>query len=363
MTKLMPACLALLLAGAVPLQDPPARPKAAPPVDRVDIALRRGLQFLMSQQDKEGAVQSKWLWGNRTAITALSLMAFAAAGHQASDETPEGQVMRKALDFVLRPEHQDSEGYFGGQDGSRMYGHGIVTLMLGEFLGMGADGIQDRLIRDRCIAAVRLILRSQSVSKDSEHEGGWRYTPDSYDSDLSATIWQVMALRSAHNGGLEVPKGAIDRAVTYIKGCYYSPRGADGKPTDLKSAFAYGINGRQPVYSTAAAGLLALPMCGNYEGLEVSGTAAWLRDQTLDTDGKWFYYGTYYYAQGMYQRGGEDALRARKQVEGALLPIQQSDGSWSATEHRESEAGTVYCTALSVLALAVRNHFLPIYQR
>jgi hypothetical protein len=335
--------------------------QAAPgPADR---AIERGLKFLLSQQDKDGAIQSRWQWGNRTAITALSLMAFGAVGHQASDDTAEGRAIRKGLDFVLRPEHQDAEGYFGNADGSRMYGHGIITLMLGEFLGMGVDEVQDRLIRERCRMAVRLILRSQSVEKDGEHRGGWRYQPDSYDSDLSATIWQVMALRSAHNGGIEVPKGAIDKAVEYIKGCYYSPRGADGKPTDLKSAFAYGVNGRAPVYSTAAAGLLALPMCGRYEGVEVSSTVEWLRDVKLDPDSKWFYYGTYYYAQGMYQRGGEAARRARKDVEEALLPAQQTDGSWSATEHRESEAGPVYCTALGVLALAVKHHYLPIYQR
>ena len=35
------------------------------------------------------------------------------------------------------------------------------------------------------------------------------YTPDSRDSDLSVTIWQLMALRSAKNAGLQVPGKAI----------------------------------------------------------------------------------------------------------------------------------------------------------
>jgi hypothetical protein len=347
--------LAVLLFGSCLL--------AAPREDKTDIAIRRAVSYLVTQQDKDGAIQSKWIWGNRTAMTSLSLMAMAAVGHQPADETPEGRCMKKGLAYVLRPANQDVDGYFGNADGSRMYGHGIITLMLAELLGMGADAAQDKLITERCKAAIQLILRAQSIAKTGSDIGGWRYTPDSYDSDLSASVWQVSALRAAKNAGIEVPKGAIDRAVDYIKGCYYSPRDASGKPTDLKSGCAYGVNGRAPVYSTVAAGLLSMQMCGNYEGLEVTGSTDWLMQVKLDPDGLWFYYGTYYYAQGMYQRGGLYADRSKKNVEEALLPRQGADGSWTATNHRESEAGSVYCTSLGILALAVKYHFLPIYQR
>jgi hypothetical protein len=336
---------------------------SATPEDKTDLAIRRAVSFLVTQQDKDGAIQSKWMWANRTATTSLAIMAMASVGHQPADETPEGRCMRKALAFVLKPEHQDVDGYFGNADGSRMYGHGIITLTLAELLGMGADTTQDHLITERCKAAVQLILRAQAVAKSGSDEGGWRYTPDSYDSDLSASVWQVSALRAAKNAGIEVPKRAIDRAIEYIKGTYYSPRDASGRPTDLKSACAYGVNGRAPVYSTAAAGLLSLQMCGNYEGQEVQSSADWLMETKPDPDGLWFYYGTYYYSQGMYQRGGKYADVAKKNVEEALLPRQSSDGSWSATQHREVEVGTVYCTSLGVLALAVKYHFLPIYQR
>lgn len=336
---------------------------SAVPEDKTDAAIRKAVSFIVAAQDKDGAIQSSWIWGNRTAMTSLSLMAMAAVGHQPADDTPEGRCMKKALTYVLKPEHQDVDGYFGGADGSRMYGHGIITLTLAEMLGMGADSPQDKLITERCKAAVHLILRAQQINKGGSDEGGWRYTPDSYDSDLSASVWQVSALRAAKNAGIEVPKKAIDRAVEYIKGTYYSARDASGRPTDLKSACAYGVNGRSPVYSTAAAGLLAMQMCGNYEGQEVQSSAEWLLETKLDPDGLWFYYGTYYYSQGMYQRGGKYADVAKKNAEEALLPRQNADGSWSATHHRESEAGTVYCTAMGILALAVKYHFLPIYQR
>ncbi len=359
--KLLGLTLSALVAlgsTAAPLPEAPA-----PRDDKSDLAIKRAISYLITQQDKDGAIQTQYQWANRTAMTSLALMAMAAVGHQPADDTPEGRAMKRGLAFVLRPENQDVDGYFGNHDGSRMYGHGIVTLMLAELLGMGADGPQDKLITERCKAAINLILRAQQVAKSAHDDGGWRYTPDSYDSDLSASVWQVSALRAAKNAGLEVPKASIDRAIEYIKRCYYSPRDAAGRPTDLKSACAYGIGGRAPVYSTGAAGLLSLQMCGRYEGQEVTSSADWLMEIKLDPDSQWFYYGTYYYAQGMYQRGGRFADAARKNAEEALLPRQNPDGSWRPTHHREAEAGSVYATSMAVLALAVKYHFLPIYQR
>ena len=112
------------------------------------------------------------------------------------------------------------DGYLGAKDGSRMYGHGITTLMLAEMLGMGSDAAQDELIRTKCRKAVELIIRSQKVPKNDNNRGGWRYTPDSGDSDMSVTVWQTMALRAAKNAGMDVPREAIDEAVSYIKRCY-----------------------------------------------------------------------------------------------------------------------------------------------
>jgi len=332
--------------------------------DKVDQAVARATAYLMSIQDKDGAITDRN--HNHTSMTALAIMALASVGHQPTDETKEGAVMKRALAFVLRADRQDEkgyQGYYGGRDGSRMYGHGITTLMLSEMLGMGVDAQQDQALRERCRKAVDLILRAQSLKKEKRHQGGWRYQPDSADSDLSVTVWQVMSLRSARNAGIEVPKQAIDQAVDYLKRCYYSPkRTADGKPENLKSACAYEPN-RAPEYAMAAAGLLSLQVCGEYEAPEVAGSADWLKEQKLNYAGEWFFYGTYYYAQGMYQRGGEHAAHARKAVEELLLPNQESDGSWRARHGQEAGVGKVYSTSLAMLSLAVKYHYLPIYQR
>src|SRR6185295_4190924 len=130
----------LLLAPILILAMTPVPPRE----DKTDLAIKRAVGFLLTQQDKDGAIQSQYNWANRTAMTALTLMAMAAVGHQPADDTPQGAAMKRGLAFVLRPENQDVDGYFGGHDGSRMYGHGITTLMLAELLGMGADSSQDK---------------------------------------------------------------------------------------------------------------------------------------------------------------------------------------------------------------------------
>lgn len=329
--------------------------------DKTHESTHKAIAYLLSQQNEDGAINDR-RHSNNTTMTSLGIMALAATGHTASDPTPEGRAMRKALDYVLDAKRQTRDGYFGENDGSRMYGHGIITLMLAEMVGMGVDEQQDRLILQRLQKAIDLILNSQQQNKtSSRYHGGWRYTPNSRDADLSVTVWQVMALRAAHNAGIEVPRSAIDDAVGYLRRSYQTRWDGD-VPLDKKSAFGY-QPGHRPEYATAAAGLLAMQVCGQYEDPTTIGAADWLADRDVRWHSEWFFYGTYYYAMGMHQRGGKYAEDARKNVIKILLDKQESDGSWYAQNGSERGVGKVYATSLGILSLSVKNHFLPIYQR
>ena len=327
--------------------------------DKVDKAIKKAVDFLAGKQQTDGSIHDR---GNQTTMTSLSLMAMAAVGNQPVYPTVEGRVMRRGLDYVLREDRQDDQGYFGNKDGGRMYGHGIITLMLSEMLGMGLDDEQDQRIRKRCQKAIDLILRSQKVPKrPPSHQGGWRYTPDSRNADLSATIWQLMSLRSAKNAGLDIPSSAIEDALGYLRRSYHSTLDSKGDPVNKKSGFAYQPGGH-PEYTTTAAGLLAMQVCGEYESPFVKGAADWLLENEPNTGRKFFFYGTYYYAQSMYQRGGDHAKIARKKVEDVMLKLQRGDGSWHGSGS-ENSAGQIYSTSMAILALAVKYHYLPIYQR
>jgi len=231
--------------------------------------------------------------------------------------------------------------------------------MLSEMLGMGADAAQDEVIRNKCRLAIDLILRSQKVSKNDSNRGGWRYSPDSGDSDMSVTVWQTMALRAAKNAGLDVPREAIDDAVGYIRRLYQPD--TESRGGTKMGGFGYQTKGRE--ISTTAEGLLAMQVCGQYDAEEVKGASDRLLKDGVRQGERWFYYTTYYYAQGMYQRGGRHADVARQLVADLLLPLQSREGWWEGINGEERQGGKVYATAMAVLSLSVKNHFLPIYQR
>ena len=44
-----------------------------------------------------------------------------------------------------------------------------------------------------------------------------------------------------------------------------------------------------------------------------------------------------------------------------LLPLQEANGCWKLVS--DMERNKVYCTALALLSLSVKYHYLPIYQR
>lgn len=328
--------------------------------DATDVAVERAVAYLLTQQRDDGAIVENQ---HDTTMTALAVMAMASVGVQPGEPTPEGRAMRKALQFVLRDDRCDDKGYYGGKDGSRMYGHGIITLMLTELLGMTNEPELDQLVLDRCEKAIDVILSSQKEDKPPQFRGGWRYTPDSRDADLSVSVWQLMALRSARNDGLQVPSTAIDEAVEYLKRSYASPLDPDGQPDKKASGFCYEPHHTHPTFAMTAAGLLAMQVCGEYESPLVAGAADWLSEHPPKWNERFCSYGTYYYAQGMYQRGGQYSEQSQKLVQEMLFSQQEGNGAWLAQNGSERGLGRVYATSMAILTLSVKYHYLPIYQR
>lgn len=328
--------------------------------DEIDRAVRRATDYLLETQRDDGAIADR---GHEIAMTSLAIMSMASVGTQPSKLSDRGRAMEKAINFVLKEKHQDAQGYFGGRDGSRMYGHGITTLMLTEMLGMGATPEQNERIHRALVKAIELILAAQRVSKSEKLRGGWRYTPTSRDSDLSVSIWQLMALRSAKNDGINVPGESIEKALNYLRFSYASPMNRDGTPRDKISGFSYTPGTHHPSFTMTAAGMLAMQVCGQYDSPLVEGASEWLLQHPPKKNERFFHYGVYYYAQGMHQAGGDYAEKADKLVPELLLDGQRTNGSWLGRAGEERNQGSVYATSLAILSLSVRYHYLPIYQR
>ncbi len=245
--------------SAGPTSTAPSEVAAVFQKDEVDLAMDRAIAWLQTKQREDGAILDR---SHDTTMTALAIMSMASVGVQPGSSTPASQSMQRALTFVLKDDRVDANGYFGDRDGSRMYGHGIITLMLTEMLGMGVSEEQDRLIHDRCQKAIEVILSSQKTRKPVQARGGWRYTPAAADADLSVSVWQLMALRSAKNDGLNVPASAISDAVEYLKRSYASPLDRNGLPEKKASGFCYEPNRSNPTFTMTAYGLLSMHVCG-----------------------------------------------------------------------------------------------------
>lgn len=344
-------CVGLWLAGQIFAFQQPPQPGGVAIAGRrqqIDQAITRALDYLARQQLATGAWSSDEM-GPSPACTSLAVMAFLAAGH-VPGEGPYAVQIEKGVSWILQ--QQRPNGMFADTaTHGPMYSHGICTLMLAEVLGMTSQEMA-KPVRQALERAVEVILISQEVRKDDRNAGGWRYHPQSTDSDLSVTGWQLLALRAAKNVGCDIPSESIDAAVAYVKKC--AVRGNEG--------FGY-----QPFDGTTAVrtgtGILCLEICGEHHTAEALGGANLLIRRPLMPQDQFFYYGVYYCTLGMFQIGGQHWDVLRDQMEPMVLNLQLPDGRWEPQRGEETRPGSVYCTAMSVLALAVEYQYLPIYQR
>jgi Prenyltransferase and squalene oxidase repeat len=336
-----PLCVAV--AQALPPGETKHRPNPA-----ADAAIRRALQHLKSTQKQNGAWDGGF--GDATSITSLAVMAYLAAGHVPAEPGPYRETVERGVRYVL--DHQHADGMLVSNNrGGPMYCHGISTLMLAEVAGMIADpALADRL-QKALSRAIDVIVKSQDVKKGAEHAGGWRYQPNSNDSDISVTGWQVMALRAAKSAGCEIDSARIDRAVSYLKRCAVKEGG-----------FAYQPH-QPPNNPRTGVGILALEICGSHLAAEAVAGSKYLLKHPPQWGSAFFFYEAYYCSQAMFQIG-EDAFDGyQKRLASILLEHQQQDGSWLSGDGNDQAAGRNYCTAMGVLALAVEYGYLPIYQR
>jgi hypothetical protein len=307
----------------------------------LEAAVARGLEFLKGIQNEDGSF-GRGRYGRHVGITGLCAIAFMADGH-IPGRGKYGDVVKRALDFVV--EHATETGLLAAEaTHGPMYGHGFAALFLGEVYGMSPD---DDRTRDALTRAVQLIVNSQN------DEGGWRYNPVPYDADVSVTICQIMALRSARNAGIKVPKETIDNAVRYVKDCQNNDGG-----------FRYMKETGGSAWPRTAAGIASLFYAGIYQDEAIDRGLEYLVQNALPTGNggplgqAHYFYGHYYAVQAMYLAGGERWSKWWPAIRGELIARQESNGSWN-----DHQAGEAYGTAMALIILQMPKRYLPIFQK
>jgi len=305
----------------------------------VDDSVERALAFLKRMQETDGSWRDASQ--SNTAVTSLTIMAFLSAGH-VPGEGPYADTVEKGVRWILK--QQTAEGMFG----SDMYHLGICTLLLAEVAGM-TDAELGKEVRAKLEKSVALILRAQNM-RNPLHKGGWRYSLDSYDADMSITGWQVLALRAAKNLGCNVPAERISLAVEFIKRCR-DPR---------TGGYCYQPQANVTVPCTGTS-ILALALCGNehLQSADLLRGGSYVLQNSPRWGSQYFFYEIYYSAQAMFQLGNNYWSVYRPRMHRVLFDNQQRSGAWL----DQDGFGPNYATSMSVLALAVEYRLLPIYQR
>jgi len=335
----------VVAAGTSFAAEEPGRKDKVVVDEKTEAVIKGALKWLGSKQLPNGA------WGSTgeeqrypVAITGYVLMGFQAAGHLPG-EGEFGKNVSSGMQYLL--DQITPEGLFGNRNsGQYMYGHGVASIALAEIYGQ----TRSPTMRPRLEKIIRLIVASQN------REGGWRYRPVASDADISVTVLQVVALRAAKNGGLDVPQATIDRAVAYVKACQHAPSGG----------FAY-QPGRDPGFARTAAAIYSLQVCEHYDDPMVKRGSEYLF-KNYDRNEQWFTYGNFYAAPAQYMIGGEIWAKWYAQLRNLLLknvtPIRGDMYYWEPKlDAGNGGVGPIYCTGVYTMILAMPYHYLPLYQR
>ena len=333
-------------------------------------AVRRGHKWLAAQQNPAGywsqdvgfKLNSNYQITKanvpHVGVTALCLISYLAGGNLPG-RGEYGEVLSRGLDYVLSCMKEN--GYIS-DNGTRMYSHAFSTLFLAEVYGMTRRADIKRALQ----RSVNLIVDSQNA------EGGWRYKPFARESDMSITVCQVLALRSARNVGITVPASTIKSAENYVRKSAVRDGGGgtgfgwSGDMLGDGGAFRYQLmpNSRA-TFPLTAAGITTLHAAGIYDDEILRSAFDYLDGQMGQFNLQFknhyfFYYGHYYAVQAYYTAGGERFSRYFKTMrDEALLPNQQRDGSWAC----DVGPGEAFATAVATLILQIPYQYLPIFQR
>ncbi len=287
-------------------------------------------------------------WEADSALTGLALLAYLGAGYTPT-QGRYAETVGHGLDYLIHLQKTDGD-LRGPSVVVGMYGHAMATLALCE--GYALTG--DAKLREPAERAIGFLVRSRA--RDGQ---AWRYEPGEPIGDTSILGWVVMALKSAHESGLSVPRedsvrrGILDWLDRVASGpnrgqASYQPR---ERPTPTMTAEAWvcrqflDVGGPGPASDEAASVLL---------------------DHTTDRGPSNFYY-WYYATLALHQHGGEPWSRWNAGNRDRIVKLQHTTGhiagSWDPDEsHYGAKGGRIYGTALAALTLEVYYRYLRLQE-
>ncbi len=306
----------------------------------------KGLKWLKDNQQADGSFGNAGRdhYGTQPGVVGLAVVAMLAHGDDPNFGLYSKQV-NKGLQFVINQQNK-ATGYIG----SSMYNHGFAALALAEAYGTvlyPTPAKPDAELGKALTNAVQCILRSQAVSKGAQYQGGWRYSPESNDSDSTVSGACFVALLAAANAGIAVPQKSINEGLGFFKACQSSDGG-----------IGYTSPGGPNAPRTAIGGL-AFALAKRKDDNAYKQAMQYLYNHQNDGSESHYYHYYLYYASQAYFHGSDAAAWRtwNKNNIATLKETQKEDGSW------DGNFGATFATAASLLSMALNYRYLPIYER
>ena len=331
--------------------------------EQCERAVSLSLEWLRTKQNADGS------WGrqHKGAMTGFALLCY--LGRCYDTESVYGDTVTRAMLELVELSQKNPHHIFSEKPEAHAacYEHGIATYALGEmwsFMRLGKKQMPG--VRDAFEQGVQVIIKHQLP------DGGWGYGEDfcyrdSGAGDLSVTGWQFQALKAAKYSGLNIEglHKAIDRAIEYLA----SKQTKDG-------GFG-GVNREQGYnqWNLTGVGLLGMQTLGKGHTKDLKQGVKFVQDFITKEPPLWErnanLYTWYYFAQALFQNGGEPWEQWNRAVLPQILANQNSDGSWKPETADSSVASTspagadrdLYRTALCTLMLEVYYRYLKVGDR
>ncbi len=304
-------------------------------------AVDAALHWLAIHQETDGHWNPKIYEGGDSLVgsSGLALMAFMGGGHTTRRGEYRRQVMR-GLEWLMQEQQPD------GKVGSTMYEHAIATIAFCEAFGRGQD--------ERVVTAARRSV--VWIEKAQNMDGGWRYHPNSQQSDVSVTAWVIQALKAAKLAQIKFDHGVYARSLLFIdaltdKGAGPNTTGAAGYTYEPSQNY-----GHMPAMTCAAMVIRQFSGSG-VKSLALVKAAELTRSVPPDWNQKNFYL-WYYATYAMHNMGEEDRVWWNRRIRDVLVENQSREGdnagSWDPKQDRWAQSGgRIYTTALGALCLEV----------
>jgi hypothetical protein len=296
------------------------------------------------------------------AATAMGTLPFLASGfhHRGSMNPKENNIYKRnvfgALSWMVK--NQQGNGLLLAQgDQYTFYTHGLATIALCEAYAL----TKDDFLLGPCQKAVKFLIDTQN------QKGGWRYAIGDGDCDSSVLGWQVMGLKSATMGGIEVPSIVFDKCRGFLETVRTGAK---------REQFGYLVDDGQIKYVNPRCETAIGHLCYQYMGVtqrndpSLQAGVAYMLAHPVSMQARDAYY-WYYANQVIHNFQGPEWDQWNRVMKEVLTTSQNTEkgntdhGSWDPNKPTKDAhadpGGRHMVTCLHILCLEIYYRYMPLY--